>query len=453
MIEGVPVDVGLANEGERIRKEEMHLEFGGPKVESKWEIVRVMPPDSVEDGVVRIVGPDIRELAGGGSYPLGILVEVAGPQLEEDFEGIIERRIHEYSNYVEGLMHLNQRYDIWVRLSKRGFKAGFDSLEYLGLVLLHLFKNELPIIEAMQVTFYTEPSAVAERLPDVLARYEARDARARGLTDEEVDTFYGCALCQSFAPRHICIITPERYANCGAISWFDGRAAARMDPKGPIFALEKGECLDPVNGEFVGVNATAKERSMGEVDRVRLYSAFGYPHTSCGCFEGIAFYIPEVEGFGIVHRGFRDPTVNGLAFSTMADSTAGGRQVDGFHGVSLEYLKSRKFLAADGGWDRVVWVPSEILDRLKPFLPEGVAERTATERDVTGVDDLREFLRARDHPVVARWTEEPSGRALVTAENLPLEVGGYRVILKNARIYADRVIVLREEPAHGEGRR
>jgi acetyl-CoA decarbonylase/synthase complex subunit beta len=182
---------------------------------------------------------------------------------------------------------------------------------------------------------------------------------------------------------------------------------------------------------------------MGEVDRVYLYSAFGHPHTSCGCFEGIAFYIPEVEGFGIVHRGFRDATVNGLPFSTMADSTAGGRQVDGFHGVSLEYLKSRKFLQADGGWDRVVWMPSEIKERLAPSLPEGVAERTATEKDVGSVDELRAFLKAHDHPVQARWVEEAA--PIATVGSLPLELGGYRVILKNARIYADRVIILREE--------
>ena len=299
----------------------------------------------------------------------------------------------------------------------------------------------------MQVTFYTDPVEVEARLPDALARYEARDARARGLADEEVETFYGCALCQSFAPRHICVITPERYANCGAISWFDGRAAARMDPKGPIFALEKGDCLDPVHGEFAGVNASAKERSMGEIDRVYLYSAFDYPHTSCGCFEGIAFYIPEVEGFGIVHRGFRDATVNGLAFSTMADSTAGGRQVDGFHGVSLEYLKSRKFLQADGGWDRVVWMPSEILERVRPFIPGEAADRIATEQDVHSVDELQEFLRERNHPVLERWAGEPTGAPVATVGSLPLELGGYRVILKNARIYADRVIILREEPA------
>ena len=271
---------------------------------------------------------------------MGILIEIAGPELEEDIEGVIERRIHEYSNYIEGFMHLNQRYDIWVRVSKKAYTHGFTTLAYVGKVMLGLLKNELPIIEQMQVTFFTDKEKIQARYADAKAIYEARDARARGLTDDDVDVFYGCALCQSFAPSHVCVITPQRYANCGAISWFDGRAAARIDPKGPIFPIEKGECLDPVRGEYTGINESAKKRSLGTVHRVYLYSAFAYPHTSCGCFEGIAFYIPEVEGFGIVMRGYKDVTVNGLPFSTMADSTAGGRQVDGFHGISLEYMRS-----------------------------------------------------------------------------------------------------------------
>jgi len=276
--------------------------------------------------------------------------------------------------------------------------------------------------------------------------YEARDERARGLTDEEVDTFYGCDLCQSFAPTHVCVITPQRYANCGAISWFDGRAAAGIDPDGPIYAIAKGECLDPVKGEYTGVNENAKKKSMGEVNRIYLYSAFGYPHTSCGCFEGIAFFIPEVDGFGIVMRGFPDVTVNGLPFSTMADSTAGGRQIDGFHGISIEYMRSKKFLQADGGYDRVVWMPRETRERLKPFIPGSVYDAIATESDVRTIPELKKFLLEHGHPVVQRWAagggeEGVMAGEVFTAGELPLNAGGFWIILKNARITADRVIV------------
>jgi len=449
MFEEIPVDVGLVHVGERIRKNDMFVELGGPTVEKKFELVKVRKPDGIRDGTITVVGPDLPQMEEGGKYPLGILVEIAGPELEEDIEGVIERRIHEYANYVEGFMHLNQRYDIWVRVSKKAYNKGLNTLAYVGKVLIALLKNELPIIEQIQVTFFTDKETISARYAEALASYEARDARARGLTDDDVDVFYGCALCQSFAPSHVCVITPQRYANCGAISWFDGRAAARIDPKGPIFPISKGECLDAVKGEYSGINESAKKRSLGTVSRIFLYSAFSCPHTSCGCFEGIAFYIPEVEGFGIVMRGFKDVTVNGLPFSTMADSTAGGRQVDGFHGISLEYMRSPRFLAADGGYARVVWMPHELKEQMKEFIPADLYGRIATEKDVRTVSELRDFLSGKAHPVTGRWTAEEgvpdeAGNGAVqvfSGGDFPVMAGGFKIIFKNAKITADRVII------------
>ncbi len=449
MFEDIPVDVGLVNEGEKVRKNDMYLELGGPQVREKFELVRVRPAGEIVDDEVVVVGPDLHELEPGKSHSIGIYIEVSGPALEEDTEGVIERRIHEYSNYIEGFMHLNQRYDIWCRISKRSFEKGLNSFKQIGTVLLRLLKNELPIVERIRVNFLTDDAAIHQRYGEALKIYEARDFRARGLCDEEVTTFYGCALCQSFAPTHVCVITPERYANCGAISWFDGRAAAGIDPKGPIFTIEKGECIDPVRGEYSGVNECALARSMGEVKRVWLYGAFGYPHTSCGCFEGIAFYIPEADGFGIIHRGFVGNAPNGLPFSTMADSTAGGRQVNGFHGISVEYLRSRKFLAADGGYGRVVWMPEELLQRVGDFLPEELKGKIATERDVDTISSLMAFLTSRGHPVLAR-RKEPDEQEISVADegmpslaigSLPIRVGGFKIVLKNARIYAEKVII------------
>ena len=449
MFERIPVEVGLVHEGERVRKNDMQVELGGPAETEKCELVLVRPPDTITDGDISIIGPDISSMEEGTHYPLGILVEIAGSKVEPDLEGVIERRIHEYSNYVEGFMHLNQRYDIWIRLSKKSYKKGLNSFRFIGQVMLELFRNELPILEKIQITFITDPEKIRPLHKEALERYEARDARARGLADKDVDVFYGCALCQSFAPTHICVITPQRYANCGAISWFDGRAAAGIDPKGPIYAIEKGECVDDENGEYTGVNESAKKRSMGEINRVFLYSAFGYPHTSCGCFEGIAFYIPEVDGFGIVLRGFRDVTVNGLPFSTMADSTAGGRQVDGFHGISIEYMRSPRFLHADGGYDRVVWMPAETKERLKDFIPASVYPAIATEKEVKSIPELKDYLEVNSHPVVQRWkaAENAAGTTadqpqVFSAGDIPITANGYRIILKNAKITAEKVIIV-----------
>jgi acetyl-CoA decarbonylase/synthase complex subunit beta len=467
MFKDIPVDVGVIYEGQRIRRNDMYVELGGPDVKEKFELTRVKKPNEVEDGKVTIVGPDLKDMEQGKAYPVGILIEVAGGKLEPELEGVIERRIHAYSNYIEGFMHLNQRYDIWLRVSKKGFQKGLNSFEHIGKVLQRLFKSELPIIEKMQVTFVTDPDKIKDLYDQALKIYEARDARARGLKDEEVDKFYGCVLCQSFAPSHVCVITPQRYSNCGAISWFDGRAAASIDPKGPLFTIERGELIDAIKGEFSGVNEAVKKKSLGEITKVDLYTAFGYPHTSCGCFEAVAFYIPEVDGFGIVHRGHKDVTVNGLAFSTIADSTAGGRQVDGFHGLSIEYMRSPKFLQADGGWKRIVWIPKEVKERVKTYIPPEVVDKIATEENAKNVDELKSFLKERGHPVIGRWKEEPvpaeepaatetvEGEQMIpvaTAATLPLMAGGFKIILKDAKIYAKKVIIRSEKHEKTEKR-
>ena len=454
MFKDIPVDVGVIYEGERIRKGDMYVELGGPKVDAKFELVRAKGLDEVEDGKITVVGSDLRDIKEGSRVPFGIYIEVAGEQVEEGLEGVIERRVHEYCNYIEGFMHLNQRYDIWLRLSKKSFEKGLNSFNYIGKVLQRLFKSELPFIEKIQITFITDPKKAQEMYEEAMKVYEDRDAKARGLKDEAVDSFYGCTLCQSFAPTHCCVITPQRYSNCGAISWFDGRASARVDPKGPVFKIEKGECLDPFQGEYAGVNETVKEKTLGAINRVWLYTAFGYPHTSCGCFEATAFYIPEVDGLGIVHRGFKGVTVNGLPFSTMADSTAGGRQVDGFHGLSIEYMRSPKFLQVDGGWDRVVWMPASVKERVQDFIPKEVVDKIATENDAKTIDELKVFLEQKGHPVVERWEAIPAEAVVekevevptevpITLPSVPIAAGGFKIILKDAKIHAKKVIIRR----------
>jgi len=453
MFKDIPVDVGIIYEGERIRGRDMQVELGGPREELKFELVQARGMDEVEDGKVVIIGSDLPDLKEGTNHPFGLLIEVAGEEIEKDLEGVIERRLHEYVNFIEGFMHLNQRYDIQMRLSKKSYQKGFNSFHLFGEVLKRLYKSELTFIDKIQFTFMTDADTVKEWYGKALEIYEARDAKARGMSDDDVEVFYGCSLCQSFAPTHLCVITPQRYANCGAISWFDGKATAKVDPKGPVFEITKGEIIDSLTGEYEGVNEVISEKSLGEIERVQLYTAFGYPHTSCGCFEGCAFYIPEVDGLGMVHRNFKGETVNGLSFVTISDLTAGGRQVDGFHGLSIEYMRSPKFMVADGGWDRVVWMPMEIKERIKEFMPPEIVPKIATEDEVSSVDELKTFLKAQGHPIVEKWTEAPAEEiSEITVPTLEMPAGaipiqgmpagmGFTIILKNAKIKAEKMII------------
>jgi acetyl-CoA decarbonylase/synthase complex subunit beta len=378
------VDIGPQYEGETVRKEDMQVEFGGPKIPAKFELVTLKSADEVEHEKVEIIGPDIK-----------------------DMEPVIERRMHMYANYIEGLYHMNQRNDIWIRLNKGSLKKGLDSLKEIGDILVFLYTSELYTIEKISITFVTDPDKVNELLSQAVKVYEARDERLRGLKEDDVDVFYGCVLCQSFAPTHCCVITPERIANCGAINWFDGRAAHKLDPEGPIFEVEKGELVDPARGEYSGLNQVVAERSLGEYDRVYLHSAFEHPHTSCGCFQAILFYIPEVDAFGLVHRDFVGPTVIGEAFSRMAGVTSGGRQVEGSCGMALELLRSPKFFQADGGLRRVAWMPKEIKERYKDVIPDDIYDKIATEEDVKTADELSEYMQNVAHPWILGEVELP----------------------------------------------
>jgi len=468
MFEDIPVDVSPMYEGERIRSANMFVELAGPKSIGA-ELVQV--EDNVEDDKIEVKGPELADMKEGEIYPLGIMIQIQGEKLEKELEGVIERRTHELCNYVKGFMHLNQRDQIWCRVSKEAKDAGFK-LEHLGKALSILFREEFPIIEAISVTILTDEAEVKSFLEIAKAQYEERDARARELSDEDVDVFYGCVMCQSFAPTHVCVVTPDRTALCGAINWFDCRAAAKMDPEGPIFEIEKGEILDDVKGEYENVNAVVADRSQGTFDRVYLHSVFEYPHTSCGCFEAVAFYLPELDGIGIVDRDFKGETPLGIPFSAMAGQCSGGKQVEGFTGLSLEYMRSPKFLQADGGYERIVWLPKEMKDSVIEFIPEDMVEKIPTEEDVSSIKDIREFLEEKNHPILVRLktndevvpeeesveeiSEEGEELEMIGMGDVPLEPvvyapemsvptsTGMKIIFKNAKIYAEKVIIKRK---------
>ena len=457
----IPVDVGPVYEGERVRKNQMYVELGGPKIEKHFELVRVVEEKDIEDGKVILIGPDIKDMEEGSRHPIGILVEVSGPELEEDLEAVFERRVHEFCNFVNGIMHLNQRYTNWLRISKNAVAKGFNSLEMLGTILIRLFKAELPIIKKAQVTIITDPAKINEPYEFALEIYEKRDERARTIHDEDVDMFYGCVLCQSFAPTHACCITPDRTSLCGSINWFDARAAAKVDPKGPLFEIPPGTTINKEAGEYSGINEMIKKRSLGEIERIYLYSGMEFPHTSCGCFEAIDFYIPEVNGHGIVDRNYSDIAINGLPFSAMANQTGGGKQLAGFNGVSIQYISSPKFQQADGGHNILVWMPKAVKDRIAAFLPEDLLPKIATEEEVTDLNQLKDWLKEKNHPIVETWgdleAEEEEDEYEEEGTMLPMgTVGmtipgvgggaGFKIILKNCKIHAESIIIKKIEP-------
>ncbi len=407
----IPVDIGPMYEGERIRSGEYKVEFGGTENPGYELVLAAEDSDDVNDENVNIVGPDLDEIESGTSMAVGVSIDVYVEPTEElnpkNLESVIERRHHEFCNYIHGLMHLNQRGDVWMRLSDEVFEEGVDTLEKIGEAIMKMYKTEQTFIDKIEVTYYTKEGDVEENLEEAQETWTARDERVRDLHEEDVDKFYGCVLCQSFAPDHACIVTPDRISLCGAITYLDGQAAATVDPEGPYFEVDKGEIVnedDPAR-EFSGANEAVKEKTDGANERFRMHTIFDYVHTSCGCFEGIYFYIPEVDGIGFIHRDFEGDTPLGIPFSSMAGTVGGGQQSYGFLGGAIEYMRSPKFLQGDGGWHRMVWMPKEIKEELKDTIPDEVYDSIITEEETRDVNEIKEMLEERDHPVVSRWVD------------------------------------------------
>jgi CO dehydrogenase/CO-methylating acetyl-CoA synthase complex beta subunit len=409
-VTAIPIPMGCspAFEGKSIRKEEMYVEFGGGRSPA-FELLRMRDAGEVTDGKITIIGPEISQMKEGGAYPLGIVIEVSGKNMKKDYEPVLERRIHNFVNYGEGSWHVAQRDLIWVRISKEVVTKGVK-IEHIGKLLASKFRMDFPqLLDAVSVTLITDPEKLAAAKAEAEKIYDERDARIKGMCDKDVNTFYSCTLCQTFAPNHVCVITPERPALCGAISWLDGKIAYEISPSGANQPIEKGAELDAQTGEFEGINRFVKKASHGEIDRCSLYSVMDNPMTCCGCFECIALMLPEVNGIMVVNREFKGITPSGMTFSTLAGTIGGGAQTPGFAGISKNYILSDRFLQGEGGIERLVWMPSPLKEELKSRLVKKLAdqghagffEKIADENNATTIEELMVYLDSVQHPALA----------------------------------------------------
>ncbi|MCX6641387.1 MAG: acetyl-CoA decarbonylase/synthase complex subunit alpha/beta, partial [bacterium] len=403
----IPVRYGTAFEGERVRKDDLAVEFGG-KYNTAFEFLSMKKLNEVDDGKIEVIGPEIDDIPELAQLPLAIWVEVAGRKMQKDFESILERYIHTLLSMPMGVMHLGQRDTIWVRISNSAKKSGFK-LRHLGVVLRSMLLNEFPaIVDKVQVKIYIKSDDVERLYPSAKAGYEYRDKRMGEMTDESVDTFYSCQLCQSYAPNHVCIITPERLGLCGAYNWLDGKAAYEINPTGGNQPVLKGECYDAKNGKWKGVDEFVYTKSNRMIERFAAYSMMEEPMTSCGCFEAIACVLPGTGGIMIVDREYLGMTPAGMTFSSLAEVVGGGQQTPGFIGIGTLYVLSKKFISADGGLQRVVWMTSNLKNRLGEKLKKRCAEigvpdlldKIADETITDDLEKLAEHLATVGHPAL-----------------------------------------------------
>jgi len=408
----INISVGFASafEGEIIRKADMHAEFHSGSNPTCELVVSCDAADIDGDDIV-IIGPDIDSSA-PVELPLGVFVEVAGAKMHTDFEPVIERKIHHWFNYIEGVMHTGQRNLFRVRVSNDAFAKGFR-LRDLAEVIKHEIMDEFgTVVDKCKVTLITEKDKVQKLLEEqAMPRYRARDDRLASMTDESVDTFYTCVLCQSFAPAHCCVVTPERLGLCGAVSWLDARATKELTPHGPCQPIEKKGCTDERTGAYDEVNKIVSEATRGAVERVTLYSLVEDPMTSCGCFECICGILPEAKGVVVVNREYAGMTPSGMTFGELASLTGGGVQTPGFMGHGRHFIASKKFVSAEGGVERIVWMPKELKDDVAERLNKTAKELCGIDNFVdmicdetiaTEADAVVDFLKSKNHPALAK---------------------------------------------------
>ena len=381
----IPVAFASAFEGEIIRRGDMQVEFDGSRVDC-FELVQSKDLSEVEDHKIEVIGPDIDEWEAGEKHSIGYIVEVAGKNMQSDFESVIERQFHSYINCIEGVMHTGQRDMIRVRISKDAFNAGFR-VKHIGEVLYAKIKNEYEaIVDKCQVKIYTNPEDCTKLRHELaIETFNKRDERLNSLTDESVDVYYSCILCQAFSPSHVCVVTPERLGLCGAVSWLDAKATNELDPSGPCQIITKERLIDERTGAYEDVNEAVKKFSQGAVEEVTLYSIMENPMTSCGCFECICGIEPFSNGVIIANREYAGVTPLGMTFPELASMTGGGVQTPGFMGHGKHFIASKKFMKAEGGIERIVWMPKE--------LKETVAERlNKTAKELYDIDNFTDMI-------------------------------------------------------------
>jgi len=403
----IPVAYGPAFEGERIRKDDMQIEVGGPGTPA-FEYVVMRDNDEIEDGKINVVGPDMDEMEIGPGKPLGVYVEVSGRKMQSDFEPIFERRTHHFLGEAQGFFHMGQRDIIRHRISKDAFEKGFR-IKHLGNIIHSKYHEEYgALLDKVQVTLYTSKEEVENKLDEVKKAFTERDDRALGMTDASVNQFYSCTLCQSFAPSHVCIISPERSGLCGAVSWLDGKAGYEITPTGPNQPIEKGKTIDESLGLWEGTNDFLYNASNKEFEQVSMYSMVTNPMTSCGCFECISAMLPLTNGIMTVDRDFTGMTPCGMKFSTLAGTVGGGIQTPGFVGHSKFYMGSSKFISGDGGLARMVWMPKHLKDEIADALTtaaeaaglDDFINKIADETIAQTEEEVLEYLQKVDHPVL-----------------------------------------------------
>ncbi len=367
--------------------------------------------ENIVDGRVTLIGPDL-DIAAKDNQPYAMIIEVSGREMQPDFEPVLERQIETILNDADGITHRGQRSMVTLRIAQKAIDKGLR-LHHLGEILHARLHNEFGnILSRVQISITTEPAKIQAIQEKAQAVYENRDKRLGSLKDEDVDTFYTCNLCQTIAAGHLCIISPEHPGVCGAVDWMDARAAVSIQPVGSNKAVKKEGLLNAQLGQWESINQIARQESGGAISAYSLYSLMQDPGSACGDFECITAMLPLSNGVMVIEHSYEGMTPSGMEWTMLYEMIGAGAPMPGFLGHSKRAMGTLKFISADGGWRRIVWMNHSLREELRPVLEAlaaeagltGFVDMIATEQNSIDEGEILLFLETAGHPVL---TMEP----------------------------------------------
>ncbi len=393
---------GSTFENQRIRKTDAFFEFGGDDATESYEIVTVS--DVAEDGAVFVDGENLQNLS-KGDYPLSIEIRVNG-SVEPVMEQAIERRVHFALNRMEGVWHNGQRDTCWIRISDLAVEKGITFDDLGDSIISDIRNNFGSVIDAVDITFSTNSAYVSDSLKKAKEHYSSRDKKLMNLTDEDVNEFYTCTVCQTYAPGHICIITPERPSVCGSVTWIDAKVGSEINPGGRQRPFPKGVCIDSEKGIWSGINDIVSDASMGSVTRVCVHSIADSPMTACSCMEVVAAVSEDRRSILLIDRSETGDNPSGKTYSEISSMVGRGSQHPGYMGMGRHYVLSPGFLRGDGGLQRVSWISHRLKSMLGESLKRacdvtgdpGLYDKIADGNSVTDSNSLLLWLSEKNHP-------------------------------------------------------
>lgn len=315
------------------------------------------------------------EVTGKPKHGIGILVTIEDDTLDAPAGSELEKEAIGYLNLLPGL-----RVESGDPLAIALKTAGAPTAEQMADVVRRGLRLEYPRLGPIHVAVIGDANCLRSMVEDIKAERASRAEAIECLSKAAPDVIYSCESCAAFTREHICFTHPVRAPMCGR-RWTEMLVGARYmavsggrpwrcrgRPENCCAAVPLGRCLDPLKGEYEGLNQFVRQATNGRMQRVFLHSVREFPHSSCGCFGALAWWSDEMGGIGIMHRGFRDSAPDGSAWNVLANR-AGGKQQPGITGIAIEYMSSPTFLQGDGGWRAVKWMTSKLQEELRHAVP------------------------------------------------------------------------------------